>query len=70
MMDLQTVRTGSGGRWPLPKLTTLVCFALACGMLIGSLLSTADATPEDQAVATRSRKDPNLPLPPLLRSPP
>ena len=42
-MDLQAAEMLSGKRWSLTKVTALVCFALACGLLIGSLLTPAKA---------------------------
>jgi hypothetical protein len=41
-MDLQAAHTSSR-RWPLAKIAALVCFATACGFLIGSLAQPAKA---------------------------
>ena len=37
-MDLQATESMSGKRSPLTTLVTLFCFALACALMIGSLL--------------------------------
>jgi len=48
-MDLQSARMRSG-RWSIPKLTVLICFALACALLIGSLLSDSHAATGHEAI--------------------
>jgi hypothetical protein len=42
-MDLQAAELLSGRRWSTVKLAALVCLALACALLIGSLLMPARA---------------------------
>jgi hypothetical protein len=42
-MDLQSARMARGRRGVLPRLLTLVCFALACALLIGSLVAPVRA---------------------------
>ena len=42
-MDLEQAQMLSGRRWSAAKLAALICFALACGLLIGSLLMPAKA---------------------------
>jgi hypothetical protein len=36
-MDLQTAQRLSGRRWQMAKIAALVCFGLACVLLISSL---------------------------------
>jgi hypothetical protein len=36
-MDLQTAQRLSGRRWQIAKLAALLCFAVACGLLLTSL---------------------------------
>ena len=38
-MDLQSALMARGRRGALPRLLTLLCFALACALLIGSLVA-------------------------------
>jgi hypothetical protein len=38
-MDLQTAQTMTGRRLTMTKLATVFCFALACALMIGSLMS-------------------------------
>jgi len=40
-MDLQAAEMLSGRRWSTLKVAALVCLALACALLIGSLLMPA-----------------------------
>jgi hypothetical protein len=42
-MDLQSAQLARGRRGMLPKLLTLFCFALACALLIGSLVAPVRA---------------------------
>jgi hypothetical protein len=37
-MDLQASLSISGRRWSFAKLAVIVCFAVACALLIGSLM--------------------------------
>jgi hypothetical protein len=40
-MDLQTAQRLSGRRWQIGKLAALLCFAIACGLLISSLAASS-----------------------------
>ena len=40
-MDLQTAQRLSGRRWQVAKLAALLCFALACGLLVSSLVASS-----------------------------
>jgi hypothetical protein len=42
-MDLQSFQLVSGRRWSFAKLAVFVCFAVACALLIGSLLMPSRA---------------------------
>ena len=42
-MDLQTAQRLSGRRWQIAKLAALLCFAVACGLLISSLAASSHA---------------------------
>jgi hypothetical protein len=42
-MDLQAFQLVSGRRWSFVKLAVFVCFAVACALLIGSLLMPSKA---------------------------
>lgn len=42
-MDLQAAQMLNGRRWSPIKLAALVCFLMACGLLIGSLMMAAKA---------------------------
>ncbi len=42
-MDLQSALMARGRRGALPRLLTLLCFALACALLIGSLVAPVRA---------------------------
>jgi hypothetical protein len=43
VVDLQAAELSDGRRWTLIRLAAVVCFALACAFLIGSLLMPAGA---------------------------
>lgn len=45
-MDLQAEQMMRGRQAPLTKLTALLCFALACVLLIGSLVAPVKASPK------------------------
>jgi len=45
-MDLQTAQRLSGRRWQLAKLAALLCFAVACGLLVTSLAASSQAGTE------------------------
>lgn len=47
-MDLQAAQMMRGKRSMLSKVTVVVCFALACALLIGSLISPGRAFPKSQ----------------------
>ena len=53
-MDLQTATRLCGRRWQLARIGTLLCFALACGLLVSSLVSTSRAGLEQQPMVRRS----------------
>ena len=38
-MDLEAVQMMSGKRWSMTRLAVVLCFALTCALLIGSLIS-------------------------------
>lgn len=59
-MDLQSVKVCGTDRSPISKLTVMLCFALACGLLIGSLLSASHAAAAREA---------NVTAPELVRTP-
>jgi hypothetical protein len=40
-MDLQTAQRLSGRRWQMAKLAALLCFAVACGLLVTSLAASS-----------------------------
>ena len=42
-MDLQSALRGSGQRWQLARIGALLCFALACGLLVTSLAGPSKA---------------------------
>jgi hypothetical protein len=42
-MDLQTAQRLSGRRWQMAKIAALVCFGIACVLLISSLAGTSRA---------------------------
>jgi hypothetical protein len=40
-MDLQTAQRLSGRRWQIAKLAALLCFVVACGLLVSSLAASS-----------------------------
>ena len=56
LMDLQTAQRLSGRRWQVAKLAALLCFAVACGLLISSLAASsgfgAEADPSPRSIAS------------------
>lgn len=42
-MDLQTAQRLSGRRWQIAKLAALLCFVVACGLLVSSLAASSHA---------------------------
>jgi hypothetical protein len=48
-MDLQAAHGAEGRRWSLIKVTAVVCFVFAGGLLLGSLLSAKASTMHPQA---------------------
>jgi hypothetical protein len=40
-MDLQTAQRLSGRRWQIAKLAALLCFVIACGLLVSSLAASS-----------------------------
>jgi hypothetical protein len=44
-MDMHTAQRLSGKRWQIAKLAALLCFVVACGLLVSSLTATSGLTP-------------------------
>lgn len=40
-MDLQSVNMLGGSRWSIARLAAVACFALACALMVGSLIVPA-----------------------------
>ena len=53
-MDLQSALRMSGRRWQLARIGALLCFVLACGLLVTSLAgpSKAGFQPLDRPIAS------------------
>ena len=52
-MDLQTASRLSGRKWQLARFGALLCFALACGLLVSTLLNSSRAGSLEPPTASR-----------------
>ena len=55
-MDLQTAQRLSGKRWQIAKLAALLCFAVACGLLVSSLAASSPIGAEASYVLSPSAR--------------
>jgi hypothetical protein len=50
-MDMHSAQLLSGRRWQIAKLAALLCFAVACGLLVSSLAASPKVAPASASLA-------------------